>query len=295
MVLMPDSIPPATPLDFEGIVDSTGIVTLTWKSNTEEDLAGYRIYRSNYKEDGYVKINNEQITTNRFADTISLRVLTKKIYYRLGAIDNHYNESVLTTALVIIRPDTIKPASPVFKDYVVNDSAIVISWINSPSQDINDHALYRRKIGENKWMRINMAGDTTGIYTDTDIVNQTIYQYIIIASDLGGLESEPINTLDIRYGGQAKSNNTNIELKAAADPSGKAILINWRTGPDIEKYALYRSVDDGPLVLYFTLNGAEKSFNDKNVRIGHSYRYRIQTVAKDGLRSPLSDEIKVQF
>jgi uncharacterized protein len=297
MILMPDSIPPAAPVNFSGVADSSGIVLFSWKPNSEDDLAGYRIYRSNYADDGYVKINTEQITVALFSDTLSLRVLTKKVYYKLAAIDNHYNESPLTDALVINRPDTIPPASPTFINYSVNDSAIVLYWNNSPSNDVSDHILYRRKTTEKLWNRINQARDTTGMYVDTNIMSKTIYQYIIVAVDESGLESRPLNTLDIRAMSTQSMPDLKIELKAQADLNGKKIMVSWSivNAGKMEKFALYRAIDEGPLVLYSTLEGNLKSFEDNHVQMGHQYHYQMQAILAGGVRSLLCPEVVVNF
>jgi fibronectin type 3 domain-containing protein len=297
MVLLPDSLPPAMPANIKGTVDSLGIVTLSWNANTEDDLAGYRIFRSNYADDGYVKINNEQIIATSFNDTLSLRVLSKNVYYKLAAIDKHYNESELTNALTIIRPDTIPPAPPVFRNYMVTDSSIVVYWNNSPSEDVKDHLLFRRKAGETAWKRINPVNDTTEWYNDKDVVNQTVYQYIIIAADKTGLESKPGNPIEIRATGAQNVTATIKKLNARANLIGKTILITWEPAQTqrIAKYALYRAVDNEPIILYRTLDSNQRSFSDDNVNISHNYHYRIQAITSDGIRSVLSPEAVVNF
>jgi fibronectin type 3 domain-containing protein len=297
MVLLPDSVPPGTPVNFKGEVDSSGIVTLTWDANTEEDLAGYRVYRSNYADDGFLKMNNEQIKDLKFQDTLSLRVLTKNVYYKLAAIDNHFNESQLTSPLVITRPDTILPAPPSFRNYAVTDSGIIIYWAKSPSEDIKDHLLFRRKSGEEQWQRINPVNDTSTQYTDTDIINQVVYQYVIIAVDQSGLESEPLNVIDIRASGTPGQLSLQIEVRAIAAINGKSIAVSWSANhaSGIVKYALFRAVDDEAIFMYSTLESNQKSFSDENVKIGHVYHYRIQAITSYGVRSMLSPEAVVNF
>jgi uncharacterized protein len=297
MVLLPDSLPPAMPANLKGTVDSTGIVTLMWDAVSDADLAGYRIYRSNHPDDGYMKINNGQIMATTFTDTLSLRVLTKNVYYKLAAIDKHYNESELTTALIIERPDTIAPAPPAFYNYAVTDSSVILYWHNSASVDVNDHMLYRRKTGETEWTRINQSGDTTGWYNDMDVINQTVYQYLIIAADKSGLESEPGQTMDVRASGTLKPVTVITKLNAKADNSGKRVVVTWEPvkGQMVVKYAVYRSVNDGLPVLYKTVVGTEKSFTDSNVSISNSYTYRLQAFLNNGGKSPLSEGVKVSY
>ena len=41
-----DTIPPAIPVGLKADVDSSGVVRISWKPNTDSDLLGYRVYSS---------------------------------------------------------------------------------------------------------------------------------------------------------------------------------------------------------------------------------------------------------
>lgn len=297
MVLLPDSLPPATPVQFTGTVDSAGIVALSWAPNTDNDLAGYRIYRSNYANEGFMQVNNEQITATSFQDTLSLRVLTKKVYYKVAAFDKHYNESELSEALIIERPDTIAPAPPSFYNYAVTDTSVVLFWHNSPSDDVTDHIIYRRKEGEEAWTRVNPHGDTTGYFNDLNVAVRTVYQYIVMAADQSGLESEPGQALTIRASGNPRAMAIITKIDARADRQQNSIHIAWETakGVDIARFALYRTVNNSAPVLYKTLAGTASSATDTGVKPGTSYGYSVMPYLQNGSKSMMSDMKNVQF
>lgn len=293
MVLMPDSIAPATPSNFAGRVDPKGIVTLSWDACSETDLAGYRLYRSNYRSEGYVKINTEPVRLTTFTDTLSLRVLSRSVYYKLSAIDNHFNESELTDALIIARPDTIAPAAPGFSKYSVTGKGIVLWWQRSPSEDVESHTLYRQKEDESEWKKIITITDTTRFYIDTTEIEPVVYTYRIVARDSSGLESEPSKTISLKaIGSQLKQQITGI--RAIRESDGKAIQLQWnkQINPNC-KIAIYRSVNDGPTVLYRTVSGTEKSFKDTNVNIGTTYTYMLQIISGEGKRSAPCNPITI--
>ena len=97
-----DIFPPAAPQDLEAIVvtatnGSPASVELTWSINTEPDLAGYNVYRSEQAGMPGQKLNSELLLAPTFRD---MSVVTGRSYfYRVGAVDQSGNESALSSAV----------------------------------------------------------------------------------------------------------------------------------------------------------------------------------------------------
>src|SRR5579859_461700 len=97
-----DIFPPAAPRDLEAISvattkDAPASVELTWTINTEPDLAGYNVYRSENRETPGQKLNSELLLVPTFRD---ISVVPGKSYsYRVGAVDQSGNESPLSSAV----------------------------------------------------------------------------------------------------------------------------------------------------------------------------------------------------
>jgi hypothetical protein len=94
-----DIFPPAAPQDLEaiGVTATTGArasVELTWTINTESDLAGYDVYRSDEADTPGQKLNSETLLVPTFRD-ISV-VPGKSYFYRVRAVDQSGNESALS-------------------------------------------------------------------------------------------------------------------------------------------------------------------------------------------------------
>jgi len=91
MVLAEDKTPPAVPTDLEILQSDTGAY-LTWETNSETDLAGYLVYRSERADGGFKPMSDRPITTNRFFDP-SYRA---GLYYAVSAVDEFRNESAMS-------------------------------------------------------------------------------------------------------------------------------------------------------------------------------------------------------
>ncbi len=95
-----DIFPPAAPRDLEAVTVATTkeaptSIELTWTINTEPDLAGYSVYRSENPEMPGQKLNSELLLVPTFRD---ISVVPGKSYsYRVGAVDQSGNESPLSS------------------------------------------------------------------------------------------------------------------------------------------------------------------------------------------------------
>ncbi|MBS3908438.1 MAG: S-layer homology domain-containing protein [Actinobacteria bacterium] len=88
--------PPAKPQGLQAKADSKTI-TLSWSANTEDDIAGYNIYRSTSSTETGSRINWEPITKTSFVDTHVMQNTT--YYYGIKALDTTGSESVASEAV----------------------------------------------------------------------------------------------------------------------------------------------------------------------------------------------------
>lgn len=107
-----DSVAPSIPSNIKCSIDSNGVVNLTWDKPKEIDVFGYRVYFSNNANHAFINLTGKPIETNSYSDTISLKTLTKKAFYKIVALDFNYNHSKFSEAIEIKRPDKIKPQAP---------------------------------------------------------------------------------------------------------------------------------------------------------------------------------------
>jgi hypothetical protein len=99
----PDVTPPAAPTCLWSVTGDEEVLVL-WCANTEEDLAGYRIYRSTRPDGYFPRLASVGASATSFVDR---EVHNGETYwYVLAAFDHSGNESALTTDAI---HDTPRP------------------------------------------------------------------------------------------------------------------------------------------------------------------------------------------
>jgi len=102
-----DIFPPAAPQDVVAAVlpgSSPGapVVDISWATNLETDLAGYRIYRSEREEARGRLLTRELLPTPSYRDTSA--PAGRRIWYTVTAVDRAGNESVPSAAVAVEIP-----------------------------------------------------------------------------------------------------------------------------------------------------------------------------------------------
>ncbi|SEH29668.1 fibronectin type III domain-containing protein [Chryseobacterium culicis] len=280
-----DMTPPDTPLEFKGKIDTLGVVHLEWKANTEKDLEGYHIFRGIQKGDELVRVTPQAITENHFEDKVVLENLNSKVYYYVTATDRRKNQSKPSIILELEKPDKVKPQTPVFTEYKLEeDGKITISWMRSHSDDVVAHQLFRQsKEGTDKsWKMIYETKEIQPAYTytDKDVEADKSYTYYLLAIDKSKLKSDKSQEMTLRSNRiEALSILTN--LSGAANRNKKQIELNWKiSSKDVGEIIVYRQKGTEKPTMWGTLNGAQNFLEDKAVQTGNSYSYLIKPMLK---------------
>ncbi|MCZ7556845.1 MAG: hypothetical protein M5R41_10640 [Bacteroidia bacterium] len=286
--VFPDSIPPATPSGLVGSVDSSGVVLLRWTSNTEQDLQGYRVFYANDPSHEFQQLTTTIGTDTIYTDTLTLKTLSKHIYYKVTALDWNFNHSPFTPALEVKKPDIVPPSAPVIRDVQSAVDAVTISWYRSPTSDAREHVLLRRRVGETQWrelLRTDEASRTT--HRDEGADAGEVYEYAVQARDEDGLLSPLSNIVNARK--VAAGTRPGAEqLVARYDAQSNAVQLQWRfTGNRPCEFYLYRGASASPQVLIRTEGDAASGYADRDVRSGATYVYAVKVVYPDGGESPL--------
>lgn len=191
-----DTLAPTPPANLFGYIDSLGIARIIWQPNTERDLEGYRIYKSNRPDGTYYHTHDLLHHGNEFVDTVGLKFLTKQVYYKVAAVDFNNNHSSYSDLLILERPDTIPPAAPYIIEYQKTGDVIQLQIIPSSSTDISTTYIRRSCYDKVDTFALR-AGQT--MFTDSLLAPlQGTIQYQVIAQDDSGNEAGS-NTIELMY------------------------------------------------------------------------------------------------
>jgi uncharacterized protein len=289
MLVQPiDSIPPAIPEGLEGEIDTLGIVRLKWKANIDKDLLGYRILKANNDKEEFVDIYHKSYEKIEYEDKISLKLTNKKVYYQIAAEDKRHNISKPSKVLVLVKPDKIPPAAPIFKDYESKSGKVNLKWIRSYSDDVVYHSLQRRLMGQTKWEEIAQIKDTIQQeFIDVKVEKNKTYQYAILARDDSKLWSSIENSVVTVQVQDFTPTKALSNVLGVADRENKNISLSWGyTSKDkVTGVSIYKNIVGQPATLWKELPTKVTKLLDTNLKMNTEYEYHIVATLKDNAPS----------
>jgi prepilin-type N-terminal cleavage/methylation domain-containing protein len=190
-----DITPPAKPNGLIATATGPSSINLNWNDNTEDDIEGYKIYRST--TGGFTPAGDNfviKITNSEYTDIGPGLEPDTTYYYKVIAVDTSGNESEpseeanATTGA----PDTTPPAAP--KDLTATAAGsdkIALNWSNNIETDLAYYEVYRSKTSGFTPGSDNFVIQVTASeYTDTGLTPSTKYYYRVKAVDTSGNKSQ---------------------------------------------------------------------------------------------------------
>lgn len=280
-----DTAAPSQPLILKGFIDSNGVVKMSWKFGSDNDLVGYNVYVANGKDNIYRQITGSPLLDSVFTDTVSMRSLTKNVYYKITAVDYNNNASEYSELMVLERPDVIPPAAPLISNYAVTDNKVTLTLVGSSSDDVIDHKLIRTDASGQKIILLTAKDVTT--FTDEKVTEGASYSYSLVATDVAKHQTTSkalqitILEMEIKAGIS--------KLAARTNEKDKQVLLSWNLldkKPE-QTLVLFRSINGEEMKFYKKLSAEKESFTD-NAEAG-KYAYAIKVLYNNGAESELSE------
>jgi len=312
-----DTTPPKAPTGASGVAENSGKVTLNWANNTDSDLMGYRVYKSNSPDGEYAQVTKDWISQPKFFDQVKPDVLEDLIYYKIVAIDKHENYSPYSEVCIVQRPDIIPPAAPDLRNVTPILEGIHLEWAFSYSDDVESHRLQRKPVHTNTWETIlsipNIDGAPSSL-EDTLLNAQWKYDYRMLAVDeannIGSSKIISIQPLDDGMRDRVENlngfelNGIDEDIAVAFGYGDTGIFLSWEY-PQVKglhSFVILRSYDGLDPIFYKTVFPEESVYSsgtsqgmlthalqDIDVKNERTYTYQVFAKHVDGGMSPLSE------
>lgn len=292
-----DSFPPKSPIGIVGTCDSNGVVRLHWNKNKEEDVIGYRVFKT-------VDISKEpvRVSVNGYVDTLCIDTVSVKhgyryVHYSVVAIDEVFNASSLSPYAAVKLPDNDSPNAPLFLKYEASYSGIFLEWKPSSSKDVAAHILYRKSELEFQWTPI---ATFTGAnlykrnYRDTVTETNVWYEYTVRALDSSGLYSPKGYNYRIQ---QPEKDPYSVvtNLRFVVSREHQKVKLVWDFNKQATGFIIMRSINGKPVESYQYIKGTQREFYDSWLVPNTTYSYAIIAELPNNRKSIISKIIQVNY
>ncbi|MBK8808045.1 MAG: hypothetical protein IPO21_15940 [Bacteroidales bacterium] len=295
--LLDDSIPPSVPKFVYGICDTLGIVTLKWNKPPEEDVLGYRLFKTYDKSFEPRRILPGHIKDTFYVDTISLKEPYNQIYYTIAAIDNRANPSAPSDFFIVKIPDNKPPSNGFLKKFEVSKQGIHLFWANSSVYDLKKMHLLRKKTEDVVYDTIfTTEGEQLKIteFLDTLTRSNTTYDYTLVTEDESGLYSEHATTITAKQ--YKKETIASVKgVQAFVSRENRMIKLVWEYPSHATGFKIYRSANNEPLQTYQFAEGSTREFFDKRIKPNTTYTYMIVAELQGGYTSLSGEKVTVVY
>lgn len=288
-----DTIPPAIPTGLVAKADTSGVVHLSWQPNKDADIFGYRIYRGQTADEELVPVNDVAIKEVAFTDTVNLRSLNSKIYYAIAALDERYNQSVLSPAIEVKKPERIPPTPPFIRQIEVINGKNILHWVSGQEPTLAGYEVYK-KSGQNGTFELiaSVQGKDVYQYEDTQVENNRTYIYQVKSRTEGNLFSSPSPNYQVKAVNKTEGKKAKAEF--VLTPSGSHIRINWKTGAtDVKSVQLYKRTGSGAIQMFMDALDPSGELTDKEVLPDTTYQYMLVVKTNNAAPATLTKTIKL--
>lgn len=312
LISLEDDMPPSPPVGLSGIMDSTGVVHLSWNPNSEPDHQGYRVYIANQEEGYFIQITPDAVTDTSYDHQTTMETLSEAAYFKLKAIDYYGNYSDFSAVVCVKRPDLKPPVAPRIGTVEGRETGIYLSWAPSPSRDIVSIVLQRypkdddTRPWQSVWEEQTSAGSfitSGGSFLDENTQKGRTYCYRIVAYDDSSLQGASTICAATRIDPGWRGTIQNFRAIRQLDGSAQ-LLFSYDYPVEPSFFQIFRAIGEEPMRTYLQLEPGDRrlirsgsnffEIKDGQIPSEEQVHYRLLIRFPDGGFSNLAETILVE-
>jgi fibronectin type 3 domain-containing protein len=274
-------------------------VEVTWKPSLEENIAGYRIYRSSDLSQPFQLITEEllQAESGFFLDTTIVGGFS--YFYYVTVVDIAGNESAEGSVAMARVLDLFAPPQPfgLTAEFNTQTRNVELSWqTETLSENFETFVIMRRRedvANPGAFSRVNpdLLTETSFIDLggeDAGFLEGAKYRYVVFSSSRAKIHSDTtaiVLNIPIVTAPEAP-----LGVRAVND-NGFRIHLNWGavSSRNLEKYSVYRKKKgDDSFRLLLDAPITTRFIRDEQVEIGNTYIYAVTATDIAGNQSDFS-------
>lgn len=279
-----DRTPPSKPEGFT-LAPENGYIELKWEQGTEEDLAGYTIYRSEEADGQCVAIKSNLKQVNYIDKNIQLG---KVYYYKLAVSDTAGNISAQTSYVYgQMLEDNEAPVVYSFSP----SNGYVIAKTNTINVLVGDNHKVSTVTLEylstnNEWKTLetktsSSSSQVISFSVDKDVFADGTYSFRAIATDESGNTSEYSTVYQYTIDATAPT-VTNVTCVAGEE----SITVKWNSGmeSDLSGFYIYRKTENGSYSKIGSSSAKnQENYEYANYNLNTNTKYMYKVVALDSV------------
>ncbi len=277
-------------------------IRLSWGPIDSPVIKGYWIYRSAAENKDFAKIKKVDVSDTRggkivdYADKDRLGDKTR-YFYRVTAVDIQDTET--SPSMTVAAVTKGKPPTPQgLKAQNGLVKKVELTWKESPFDEVEGYNLYWSKEKVGKYLLLKrIDGRTISSYTHgggnfDKLADDGTYYYAIAAFNKVDVESDISETISATTKPRP-SKPTGLKGEAL---KVKEAPLTWLPNPekDIAVYQIFRGTGSEDGFSRISKVEGKTRYADKELKDGHTYKYKIRAEDKDELQSDFSEAISVE-
>lgn len=246
---------------------------ISWKKIA--DAYGYQVKRSN-KKDGTYKVI-KQITSGSTVSYKDTKRKPGKTYYYTVEVLNKTGETIGYSGDSAVKSGKTAPLTTIEAVTSNEDGQLEIVW--EEVEDAYGYIVKRSTKKNSDYKKLATVKNDTS-YIDEEVKEGTTYYYKIeTINKVGGVRG---------YSGDCEAVSGKLlqtaEINALKAVDSKTIRLGWKAVSGVSGYSVYRSTKkNGTYDKIATVKGkGNVSYDDKTVKTGKTYYYKVQTYKKNG-------------